>query len=77
MELLYEIFRVILDHTDFFQNDLFFFFDFFGCKTRMVEQVGEEFERVLQMLIQHLHVIGRRLTRGEGIHLSTKRVDFT
>src|SRR5437868_8147339 len=32
VKLLYEILRVIPNHTNFFQDDLFFFFDFFGCE---------------------------------------------
>src|SRR5215510_609669 len=42
----------------------------------MVKQIGKEFDRARQLLIQHLHVIGGRLTGSEGIHLSTERVDF-
>ena len=37
VELLHQIFRIVLDHANFFQDDLFFFFDFFGFETGMVE----------------------------------------
>ena len=33
VEFLHEIFRIVLDHANFFQHDLFFFFDFFGIET--------------------------------------------
>ena len=76
VKLLHEIFRIVPDHTNFFQDDLFFFFDFFVRETGMVKQVCEEIQRSLKLLIQHLHVIGCRFTRREGIHLSTKCIDF-
>jgi len=37
VKLLYQIFRIVLDHANFFQDDLFFFFDFFGFETGVVE----------------------------------------
>ena len=37
VELLHEIFRIVLDHANFFQDDLFLFFDVFGFETGMVE----------------------------------------
>ena len=32
MEFLYEVFRIVLDHSNFFKHDLLFFFDFFGIE---------------------------------------------
>ena len=76
MEFLHEIFRIVLDHSNFFQDDLLFFFDFFGIETGMMEEIGQQFERLLELLIQHLDVKRRRLACGERIHLAAKRIDF-
>jgi len=76
VQFLEEIFGVILDRPDFFQHDLLFLFHVPRIESGAMKQVGEQGERRLQVLVQHLDVQGRGLTRGKGIQFPTKGINL-
>ena len=76
MKLLHKVFRIILNHPDLFEHHLFFLFHFFGVELGVMEKVGQQFERLVQLLIENFDVKCRRLTRGEGVHFTAKPVNF-
>ena len=42
----------------------------------MMKQIREEFERLLQLLIENFDVERRRLAGSKGIHLAAERIDL-
>ena len=77
VKLLNQILWIVLDHPDLFEHHLLFFFNFFRLEPGPIEQIREQLQRCLQLLIQHLHIKGRRFSGGERIHLTPQRIDLT
>ena len=76
MQLLNEILRVILNHSNFFKDDLFFLFNVFLSESGPEEQIRQKVEGLGEMLIQDLDIVGRGFAGGEGVHLASQRIDF-
>ena len=41
-----------------------------------MEKIGQQFERLLELLVEDLHVKRRRFACGERIHFAAKSIDF-
>src|SRR3954468_5041048 len=65
----------VLDHLDFFEDDLFFALDLVGGECRTHHDVGQQVDGKRQMLVENLDVVARVLLRGKGIELTTDRVN--
>ncbi len=76
MDVLHQIFRIVLNHSDFFKDDLFFLFDFFWIKPRVVKEIGQQPERGLYVLIQYLDIEGRGLAARKRIHFTAQRINL-
>ena len=77
MQLLNEIFGIVLNHSNFFKDDLLFLFNFFLSESGAEKQISQKVEGLWEMLIQYLDVLGCGFARGEGVHLAPQRIDFT
>ena len=64
----------VLDHLDLFENDFFLFLDVVLGHQRIADQVGENFDRERQVLIEHLEVIAGVFLGGKGIDLPADRI---
>ncbi len=74
--VLGKIFRIILDHSHFFEDDLLFFFDFFRRKFGVVKKIGQERQGLGEVLIENLDVERGRFAAGERIHLAAQGIDL-
>ena len=64
----------VLDHLDLFEDDLLLFLDVVLGHQRVADQVGENFDRERQVLIEHLEVIAGVFLGGKGIDLPADRI---
>jgi len=76
VQIVQVVFRIVLDHADFLQHDLFLFGHLPGIKAGVVEDVRQQLDPLADMLVQNLRVERGPLPRGEGVELAAERVDL-
>lgn len=77
MQLLNEILGIVLNHSNFFKDDLLFLFNFFLSESGAEEQIRQKVEGLGEVLIQYLDIVCRGFARREGVHLTSQRINFT
>ena len=74
-ELVDEIVRRVLDHLDFFEDDLLLAFDLVRLEGRPAHDVRQQIHRQRHVLVEHLDVVAGVFLRRERVELAADRID--
>ena len=73
--LVHEIVRRVLDHLDFFEDDLLFALDVDLVKRGTQHDIRQDVDGDRHVLVEHFHVVAGVFLGGEGVELPADRVD--
>ena len=74
-QLVHEVVGRVLDHLDFFDDDLLLALDVVGAERRIADDVRQDVDGERQVLVEHLDVIAGVFLRGERVELAADGVD--
>ena len=71
-----KVFRIVLNHADFFEDDGALALDFIGGKLGVEDHIGENIEHGVEMFIEHASVEAGHFLGGEGVDHAADGIDF-
>ena len=74
-EVVHDLFRRVLVHVDLLEDHLPLGIEIRRAEQRVLEHVGEVVHRQLDVLVEDPRVVAGVFLRGEGVHVSTHRVE--